>query len=295
VDVELRHLRSFVAVAEHLNFTRAAEQLFVAQQALSAQIRQLEERIGVRLFERSSRSVSLTPAGEVLYARARLLLSGAEDAVAATRASATGATTITVGFVAAVDHPAVSNVLDRFVETFPDVELRIHFGDLLDPTGGLRDRAVDVAFVYGPFDTTDLDVTPLFVEAVGIAMAATHPLASKQDVTVADLVAHSTFDFPTTDSAWRDYWNVGRYRGPADRPRYVAQYRTLEGLIAALRAGLGVHLATAGLVESAGTGLVWRRLDDVEPLEHGIARRASDHRPQVQALIATAVATFQPS
>jgi DNA-binding transcriptional LysR family regulator len=295
VDVELRHLRSFVAVAEHLNFTRASKQLFVAQQALSAQIRQLEDRIGVRLLERSSRSVSLTPAGEVLYAQARLLLSGAEDAIAATRASAAGSTTITVGFVAAVDHPAVSHALDRFGEAFPDVELRIHFGDLLDPTGGLRDRAVDVAFVYGPFDATDLEVTPLFVEAVGIAMAAAHPLASKEELTVADLVAQPTFDFPTTDPAWRDYWNVARHRGPADRPRYVAQYRTLEGLITALRAGLGVHLATAGLVESAGTGLVWRQLDDVEPLEHSIARRASDDRPHVQALIATTASTFQPS
>jgi DNA-binding transcriptional LysR family regulator len=295
MDVELRHLRSFVAVAEHLNFTRAAKQLFIAQQALSAQIRQLEERIGVQLLERSSRSVSLTPAGETLYAQARLLLAGAEDAVAATRASVPSSATLTVGFVAAVDHPAVSHALDRFVESFPKVELRIHFGDLLDPTGGLRDRSVDVAFVYGPFDATDLEVTPLFVEPVGIAMASTHPLASKGEITVEDLVGEPTFDFPTPDVAWRDYWSAAKYRDPAARPRFVAQYRTLEGLMTALRAGLGVHLATAGLVESAGTGLLWRRLDDVEPLEHGIARRATDTRPHVEALIETAMATFQRS
>lgn len=290
MDVELRHLRSFVAVAEHLNFTRAAEQLFIAQQALSAQIRQLEDRIGVQLLERNSRSVRLTKAGETLYGQARLLLAGADDAIAATRASGEEPAALTVGFVAAVDHPAVSHALDEFHQRSA-VELRIHFGDLLDPTGGLRDRAVDVAFVYGPFDTTDLHVSDLYEEPIGVAMSDGHPLASQTTVRVADVVAEPTFDFPTRDAAWRDYWCGAAYRDGAP-PTYVAQYKTLEGLLAALRAGLGVHFATAGLVEAAGAGVVWRRLDDAEPLRHGIARRADDRRPEVLALVDAAVETF---
>jgi DNA-binding transcriptional LysR family regulator len=292
LDVELRHLRSFVAVAEHLNFTRAAEQLFIAQQALSAQIRQLEDRIGVQLFERNSRSVRLTPAGETLYGRARLLLAGADDAIAATKASGVERTTLTIGFVAAVDHPAVSHALDRFQAETADATLRIHFGDLLDPTGGLRERAVDAAFVYGPFDTSGLDATFLYDEPVGIAVHESHPLATCADVTVADLVAEPTFDFPTKDVAWRDYWCAAAHRNGA-LPSYVAQYRTLEGLIAAIRAGLGAHLATEGLVDAAGPGVTWRRLDDVEPLRHYVARRADDERDVVRALIDTVVKTFR--
>lgn len=291
MDVELRHLRSFVTVAEHLNFTRAAEQLFIAQQALSAQIRQLEDRIGVQLLERNSRSVRLTPAGETLYGRARLLLAGADDAIAATKASGVERTTLTIGFVAAVDHPAVSHALDRFASETEDAELRIHFGDLLDPTGGLRDRAVDAAFLYGPFDTSGLDVTFLYEEPVGIAVLDSHPLAGRPEVTVADLVAEPTFDFPTKDTAWRDYWCAAAHRD-GTLPRYVAQYRTLEGLIAAIRAGLGVHMATKGLVEAAGPGVIWRQLDDVQPLRHYVARRADDDREVVLALIDAVADTF---
>lgn len=292
MDVELRHLRSFVVVAEHLNFTRAAEQLFIAQQALSAQIRQLEERIGVQLLERNSRSVRLTPAGETLYGQARHLLASAEAAIAATRATGTTGVTLTVGFVAAVDHPAVSHALDRFLAGGADVDLRIHFGDLLDPTGGLRDRAVDVAFVYGPFDTSGLAVTRLYDEPLGIAMLDTHPLAARPDSSAADFVAEPTFDFPTKDEAWRGYWNATAHRGGLP-PRYVAQYRTLEGLIAAVRAGLGVHLATRGLVDVAGPGVTWRRLDDVDPLTHAIARRKEDNRAEVLQLIDTVVEVFR--
>src|ERR671914_915416 len=81
MDVEIRHLRSFVAVAEERNFTRAAERLHLAQPALSAQIRQLEQRMGVQLLERTTRKVDLTPAGEGLLERARILLDGVEAAL----------------------------------------------------------------------------------------------------------------------------------------------------------------------------------------------------------------------
>ncbi len=138
MDIELRHLRAFVAVAEELNFTRAAKRLFIAQHALSAQIRQLEDRIGTKLLERTTRSVSLTEAGEVLSAQARLLLADADTVVAATRAAGATRTPLTVGFVAAVNHPEMSHALDRFSQAHPEVELMINFGDQLDPTGGLH-------------------------------------------------------------------------------------------------------------------------------------------------------------
>src|ERR1700730_8602093 len=80
VDVEMRHLRALLTVAEELNFTRAAERLHLTQQALSGQIRQLEDRVGTRLVERNTRRVGLTPAGETLCQQARSLLTGAEHA-----------------------------------------------------------------------------------------------------------------------------------------------------------------------------------------------------------------------
>lgn len=284
VDIELRHLRAFVAVAEELNFTRAAKRLFIAQQALSAQIQQLEARIGAQLLERNTRSVSLTPAGEALCGQARLLLSSAEAAVSAARqASASATTTLTVGFVAAVVHADVSVALDRFGEVRPDVELFVRFGNLLEPSGGLRDREVDAAFVYGPFDRRDLVLTPLYADRMGVAMSAGHPLASKTDLTIADVVAEPTFDFPTPDAEWRAFWSADAFRN-GEPPRYVAQFRTLEGLVTALRGGLGVHLAAEGL-KAIGDDLAWRHLPELPPLEHSIARRADDDRPVVAELV----------
>jgi DNA-binding transcriptional LysR family regulator len=197
-----------------------------------------------------------------------------------------------VGFVAAVNHPEMSHDLDRFSESHPDVELMINFGDQLDPTGGLHDGQADVAFVYGPFDDRGLDLTPLYSEPLGVALAGSHPLASAASLTVDDVIAEPTFDFPTADREWRDYWSGADFRRGQPPAKYVAQFRTLEGLIASIRAGLGVYFATQGLVASAGQGVVWRQLDELPPLQHSIARRADDDRPLVQSFIDAAVDTL---
>ncbi len=281
-----------MAVAEELNFTRAAKRLFIAQQALSTQIRQLEDRIGAKLLDRNTRSVTLTQAGEVLLSQARLLLADADTVVAATRAAGATRSTLTVGFVAAVNHPEMSHALDRFGERHPEVDLMVSFGDQLDPTGGLHEGQADVAFVYGPFDHRGLELTPLYSEPLGIAVAEQHRLATAGELTVDDVMAEPTFDFPTGDRKWRDYWSGADFRHGRPPAKYVAQFRTLEGLIVSIRAGLGVYFATEGLVASAGPGVVWRRLDELPPLQHYIARRAVDERPLVRAFVDAAVDTL---
>src|SRR5436309_7479746 len=100
MDVEMRHLRALLAVADELNFTRAAERLHLTQQALSGQIRQLEERVGTRLVDRDTRRVALTPSGRALCEQARPLLAGAEQAVAAARAADNETSHLTLGYVA---------------------------------------------------------------------------------------------------------------------------------------------------------------------------------------------------
>jgi DNA-binding transcriptional LysR family regulator len=137
MDVEMRHLRALLAVAEELNFTRAANRLNLTQQALSGQIRQLEERIGTRLVDRDPRHVALTAAGQALCEQAGPLLSGADQAIAAARA-ASGEATLTVGYIAPLTRRMVAPALSRFQLERPDVELTIHFSDWLDPLGGLR-------------------------------------------------------------------------------------------------------------------------------------------------------------
>lgn len=293
VDVELRHLRAFVAVAEELNFTRAARRLFIAQQALSTQIRQLEERIGVRLVTRTTRRVELTDAGRVLFDRAVAVLASVDELVASTRVAGGERPTLTVGFVSAANQPAMVGAMDAFAQRRPDVDVRVRFGDLMDPSGGLRDHVVDVAFVYGPFDSSGIERRLLYAEPCGVAAATSHHLAARDVVPLDALLAEPMFEFPSTDRAWRDFWEAAEHRtAPVS---YVAQFRSLDALVQGIRSGQGVHVATRSLVENTGAsaGIVWRPVTGLPPLEHFVAWRTGDARPLVHEFVETVTDWFR--
>lgn len=291
VNIELRHLRAFVAVAEELNFTRAAERLFIAQQALSSQIRQLEDRIGARLFDRDTRRVALTPAGQTLYQQALPLLASADAAVAAAREAAHPVRRLVVGFVAAIHHAFYADALDRFALEHPDTEMMIHFGDTTDPTGGLRTRQTDVAFLYGPFDAGGLNKIRLFDEPLGIVMARDHPLAELDPLPLSAVLDQPTFDFTTDDQAWHDYWMATAFRSGRP-PRIVARFRTLDALVEALRRRLGVHTGTRSLAELGGPDLIWREMEQLPRLQHYVAWHEGSSGPEVVDFVRTVEAMF---
>ncbi|MDH4309781.1 MAG: LysR substrate-binding domain-containing protein [Acidimicrobiia bacterium] len=292
MSIELRHLRAFVAVAEELNFTRAAERLFIAQQGLSSQIRQLEERVGARLFDRDTRSVALTAAGLALYDQAKALIEGADAAVAAAREADGHATrSLTVGFVVAPEHGSFAHVLAEFGSRHPDANLMIRFGDATDPSGGLRTGDADVAFVYGPFDDAGLERRHLFTEPVGAVMSADHPLAAVDPLDLEVFLDEPTFEFGTDDRTWRDYWmSTALRKGKA--PKIVAQFRALDGLVEAIRARLGVHTGTRSLAEMGGSSLLWKPVEGLVPLEHDVAWRTGDLRKVVADFVAVAIDVF---
>lgn len=283
MDVELRHLRALIAVAEELNFTRAAERLHLTQQALSGQIRQLEQRVGARLVERDTHRVALTAAGVALYERCRLLLAGAENAVAAARAAGADTPRLVLGYPSPLTHRLYAAPAIRlFASRRPDVDITIHFGGLLDPYGGLRERAADVAIVYGAFDSEGLELRRLFSEPRGVALAAGHPLARKSAVTIAEFVEEPIIDVRSMDEVAREFWFASKHRGGRP-PRIGATVQTLDGLIEAVGAGLGVAATVAVVIETmgAGAGVVFRPVVGLEPLDVWVARRAGDDRQPV--------------
>jgi DNA-binding transcriptional LysR family regulator len=293
MSVELRHFRALVAVAEELNFTRAAERLHLAQQALSSQIRQLEERIGVSLLTRTTRKVELTPAGEVLVEHARAVLAATERGVAAARAAAGAAQALTLGLVVPVDRKVFRPALDLFAERHPEVEVRALFGEVLDPTGGLRAGQADAALVVGAFDRTGLDMIPLWSDPRGLAMSASHELAAKPEVSIAEMIGQPTFDFPASDRVFREYWMAINHRGGRP-PRLVAQFKSMDGLLEAVRGGLGVNLIRERIVDSLGpdSGVVFRPVAGLEPAEVLLAWRSGDEREMITDLIAAAREAF---
>ena len=289
VSVELRHLRAFVAVAEELNFTRAAERLHIAQQALSTQVRQLEERVGEQLLERTTRKVELTPAGRALLDHARIVLGGADRAVAAARAAGEERQSLTVGLVVPADHEPLRPALTLFAERRPDVDVQVHFGEVTDPTGGVKDGHADVSVVVGAFDRTGLETAHLWTDPRGVAVSADHPLAAKDEITIAELIDQPTFDFPVEDPVFRDYWMAINHRGGRP-PKIVARFKSLDGLLAAVQGGLGVNLIRERIVDTLGprSGVVYRPVAGLEPAEVALCWLEGNRSELVSDFVASA-------
>jgi DNA-binding transcriptional LysR family regulator len=294
MDVEMRHLRALLALAEELNFTRAAERLHLTQQALSGQIRQLEERVGTRLVQRDSHGVQLNRAGRTLLEYARPLLAGAENAILATRAAGAELSRLTVGYVAPFTRRLVAPAFDTFYEAHPATEVTIHFAGFLDPLGGLRGGPADVAILYGEFEHDGIELRLLFSEPRGVALAADHPLARRSEITIEEFLAEPLVEVPVRDRIWSDFWTAASYRNGVP-PRTGASVTTLDALMEAIGAGLGVATTAAPAIDMLGStaGVVFRPVPELSPLDFWVARREEDDRPQVIGFLEAATTALR--
>jgi LysR family transcriptional activator of glutamate synthase operon len=190
--MEMRQLRYAVAIARKSSFTRAAETLAVAQPALSQQIAALETELGVRLFERTNRRVTLTDAGRAFVARAERILSDVESAAEEMTAYAGGLRgRIVVGAYQSFAEYTLPKLLGRFHAEQPGIEVALREGMADDLLAGLRDASIDV-FIGDLGDTTaqaavEFDHVPLYEDELAIAVASSHPLALRNSVRIEEL------------------------------------------------------------------------------------------------------------
>jgi DNA-binding transcriptional LysR family regulator len=291
MNVHLRDLRYFVAVAEELHFSRAAERLRLSQPALSKQIRQLERELRFPLFRRERRRVELTAAGEALLPAARQLLADWERALAtATQLANEEAKLLQVGFQTSVGGGLYQDVAARFAALRPDwrLELRAHVWS--DPTGGLRDRSADVAFLWVPTGAEDvIEVLPLRSERKFVALPAGHRLADHEAIPMTDLLDEPFVALPPEAGPLRDHWLALEDRG-AHAVRIGAEVRTADEAFEAVAAGHGVTLLAEGNVSVyARPGIVCRPVEGVQPCQLGIAWRRGDQRTAVREFVGAAV------
>ena len=283
-------MRALVAVAEELSFTRAAERLHLTQQALSAQVRQLEERVGTRLVERDTHRVALTPAGARLSEHAKSVLAAADRAVTAVRATRPR---LALGFRAPQTRVLAARALEAFAIQRPDVDVAIVFGDLLDPSAGLHDGDASVAILAGPFECAGLEQRPLFSVARGVALAADHALAARSEITLEEYLEQPIVDVPTRDRTWRDYWYATSHRR-GKPPAVGATAHSMEGMLEAIRAGLGVVITIEAVVAAPGaaSGIVFRPVAGLDPVEFCVAWRSGDERAEVADFVTAAVGSY---
>jgi DNA-binding transcriptional LysR family regulator len=229
MDVSIRKLRYFVVVAEELHFTQAAGRLFIAQQSLSKQIRELEEQLGTTLFHRTRRTVELTDAGRVLLERIRPVLSGLDDAIDATRRTGRGAQQcLRIGFGMFAALELTSLILEEFTRARPEVGVEMREYPLTDQTAGLLDGWAHIAFVRPPLAVPGLVYEPVFTEPRVLSISRKAPLARQSELDVADVLDLQLSVGRSEDGEYRRFWCLDQYRTGPGRPPLRTSTNTEE-------------------------------------------------------------------
>ncbi len=211
MNIELRHLRYFVAVAEELHFGRAAARLNISQPPLSQQIQILEQQVGARLLARTNRSVSLTAAGKQFLADSRQILSMVDEAAARAERLYLGETgELRIGFTSSAPFiSAVSQTLSSFRRHFPDVHIQTREINTREQIAPLNEGSLDLGLMRNTQLPDTLAWQVILREPLMAMIPHDHPLASRSAVTLAEL-AKEPFVFRPAGR----YRSVRRYSGP---------------------------------------------------------------------------------
>ena len=285
MDVHGRDLRYFIAVAEELHFTRAAERLFISQPALSKQIRMLERSLGVELFGREGRSVSLTAAGEVLLPHARETVAAWDRALEAVQESKRAiASTLVVGMSTSPGRGLLPAIRSRFSQAAPHAQLELRQVGWEDPTAGLADESCDAAFVWLPIPAQHRYAwIAIAEEPCLVALAETHPRASEPELSFEDLLDEPFLALPESAGPLRDYWlATGQRNGRA--PVIGAIITSPDETYEALLDGSGICLLAQGNAPSLMRGgVITRPVRGVPPCQLALAWRTADPNPLIRA------------
>ncbi|MDI3419409.1 LysR family transcriptional regulator [Streptomyces luteolus] len=289
MDVDSRLLRSFVAVAEEGNLTRAAERLFLSQPALTKQIKQLEQLLGVRLFTRSRSGMALTGPGRALAERAPGALAAVDTAVRETRSAGRAeARVLRVGFLASAANEATQDIVADFGRRRPGLRVELRQAAWSDPTAGLADGEVDAALLRLPFPGQDTyRVEVLFTEARVAVLPSGHVLAGRERLDFPELWDEPFIAAPLTTGPFRDYWLAAEAR-PADRPAKIGAVTDQpDEWLSAIANGYGIALAPASAARFyARPGVTYVPVDGVAPTSVGVAwAPADDENPVVRDFV----------
>ena len=264
--MELRHLRYFVRVAEDLHFARAAQHLGISQPPLSQQIRALEDELQVRLLDRTSRSVKLTPAGRAFLEAARETLRQAEHAMSVARGAARGELgELAIGFNASAPFiPEIARAIAEFRRAYPDVKLVLREAPGIAQVEEIDDRVLDIGFMRSrerPNLPCDLVARPFLRERLFVGTPPEHRLAQLEMVRLADLSGEPMVFYSAERSLFTgELMAMMRDRGiEPNIAQVVSDVSTLFGLTAA---GIGVMVLVESLCNLQSAALAYRPLED---------------------------------
>ncbi len=285
--MELRQLKYFLATAEELHFRRAAELVHVAQPALSQQIHQLEEEIGVALFERNNRRVSLTPAGRIFYERVKVVVDNACKALQDARSVGRGdAGTLTIGFISTAAMSVLPAVLQFIKERFPSAEIDLRELDPSHQIDALQLGQLDFGFTISEILDEEFLVRRVGREKLIAALPAGPRFSALEKVDLKTLAAETTI-VPNRYSR-RGYYEtvmVG-YRGGGVVPSRIQCVRMIQTSLVLVGAGLGIALVPESFTHIQMRGVIYRPLADPVPsVDISMVWRKESKAPLLQKFI----------
>lgn len=294
-DLELRHLRYFVAVAEELHFGRAAERLHLAQPPLSQQIRKLEEILGYPLFLRTSRAVKLTAAGEVFLERARRTLRNVREDLEEARSIGRGDEgSLRVGFIGSGMLTPLPQMLGRYRRQYPRVQLQLSESYTASLALSLQRGMLDAGFLRDGGAIEGLRVEPLFSEPFVAVLPSTHRLAGRKVISAADLREEPFVFFAAMAGTLAYEKPVSLCEEHGYRPRVVQEAPQWLTILRLIGAGLGVSIAPACVRQIAGSSVACPGLRGAKVMSDiELAFREGEDRAVVAAFAAVAREGFR--
>jgi len=285
----LARLSCFIAVAEELHFGRAAERLHMTQPPLSRQIQQLEAELGVQLIDRTTRSVTLTPAGVAFLPDARRILQLAESAsLTVKRVPAGDLGTVVVGFTAASAHAVLPRLLDRTRELLPVVKLELREMVSSVQVEALMTGELDLGMARPPLNRPGLVSRPLLHEQLIVALPLEHPLAGiTRQLTLSDLDGQDVIMYSPVQAKYFNELLISTFTIAGAAPRYVQYVTQVHTMLVLVRSGIGMALVPASAATLHPDGVVFRSIGAFRerPVELDAVWRSDSTNPALLRLL----------
>ena len=261
--MELRHLRYFIAVAEELNFTRAADRLHMAQPPLSQQIQQLEAQLGFQLFRRTKRTVVLTDAGQVFFEEAQKILLQVDRAIQLGQQTSRGELgQLTIGFVSSAAHNVVPAILQQFRTLNPAVLLELHELTTNEQLQRLRFGQIDIGFVRPPVEEDGINSEIVFREPLIVALPQTHRMAKCDRVELRALKDEPFILFPRSLAPGLYDPIVSLCQQAGFSPRAAQEAIQMQTIVSLVAAEMGVAIVPASMQNFQRSGVVYKALSE---------------------------------
>ncbi len=284
---ELRLIRYFVAVAEELHFGRAAQRLRMAQPGLSQQIKSLEQQLGVRLLDRTSRQVRLTPAGSLLLGEGRRLLAQAERTADQVRRAGLGQVgRITIAAIGSATYDIIPRLVREHRKRFPDVDVLLREMSTPAQVHALRSGEIDVGLLRLPADMTALVEHRVREDRMALMIPERHPLARRRRIPLRALALEPLIIFPSAPRpSWADTV-IAACRQAGFEPIVAQEAMESATVVSFVAAGVGIAIVPEGLKVLARDGVAYRLVAPPAPVTHlAVVHRAGELAPAVVSFL----------